>query len=223
MASPCACVARSTSWSRHPGPTCASLASASTVTSRMRDMSSVRPRSAIEVPAMLWPPPLMLSNRPWSRANPTAAATCGGRGRLEDERGGFRDHAVPDQHGVVPARVARAKQPGTRPASRARRAAPPSASRDRRRVRRRRWCSPSCAGSVCLPVELLSFASVMPLLSLSIGSTLRRWRGGDWRDSANSVTRLPSWPKTAGTVDDRCDDEQHRRGLRELLPAERQP
>ena len=45
------------------------------VTSRMRDMSSVRPRSAIAVPAMLWPPPLMLSNSPWSRANPTAAAT----------------------------------------------------------------------------------------------------------------------------------------------------
>ena len=90
VASPCSCVARSTSGSRHPGPTWASLASGSTVTSRMPDMSSVRPPSAIDVPAMLCPPPLTLSSRPWSRAKPTAAATSRADMRLEDERRGRR-------------------------------------------------------------------------------------------------------------------------------------
>jgi hypothetical protein len=74
-----------------------------------------------------------------------------------------------------------------------------------------------------VPASCGCFSSVMPLPSLLFGGTLRRSLGGDWRDSANSVTGLPSWPKTAGTLDDRCDHEQHRGGLRELLPAERQP
>src|SRR6266536_335776 len=75
VASPWAWVAWSTSPSRQPGPTWATLAWGSTLTSRICDRSSVKPPSAMEVPAMLWPPPLMLSSSPWSLANPTAAAT----------------------------------------------------------------------------------------------------------------------------------------------------
>ena len=50
---------------------------------------------------MLWPPPLMLSSR-HVRTQTNGRGDVGGRGRLEDERRRFRDHAVPDQHGVVP-------------------------------------------------------------------------------------------------------------------------
>jgi hypothetical protein len=39
----------------------------------------------------------------------------GGRGRLEDQRRGGRGQAVPDPHGVVPARVVRPQQPALDP------------------------------------------------------------------------------------------------------------
>ena len=114
--------------------------------------------------------------------------------------------------------------PGPRPASRARRAAPPSASRDRRRVRRRRWCSPSCAGRRSARAGELSLLLLRSCRSSRCRSAprtplARRRLAGFGQLSG----RLPSWPKTAGTLDVRCDDERHRRGLRELLPAERQP
>jgi hypothetical protein len=75
VASPCFCVAASTSFNRHPGPTRASFVSGLTVTSRMRDMSSVRPPSVREVPPMLWPPPLMLSSTLKRCAKRTAVTT----------------------------------------------------------------------------------------------------------------------------------------------------
>ena len=54
----------------------------------------------------------------------------GGRGRLEDQRRGGRGQAVPDPHGVVPARVVRPQQPALDPPGqvlqRLRRARPPA-------------------------------------------------------------------------------------------------
>ena len=156
----------------------------STLTSRMRDMSSVRPRSAIELPAMLWPPPLMLSNRPWSRANPTAAATSAPEVGWTTSAGAG-DHAVPDQHGVVPARVVR-EAPETldprvelvelllrQPHETAVESGDVDGAAFIRRPSVRR------AGEPLTP-SLRSCRS-------SRSAPLRRYQGRDWRDSANSV------------------------------------
>jgi hypothetical protein len=144
------------------------------------------------------------------------------RGRLEDKHRDFRDHAVPDEHGVVPARGARAQQRtldsrfelvellGREPHKTAVEAGDVDGARLHGLPSMR-------AGEL----SLVLCGHAIPLAPF--GSTLRLRLGGDWRFSANSVTGPPGWPKTAGTLDDRCDDEQHRRGLRELLSAERQP
>ena len=196
MASPCACVARSTSRSRHPAPTCTSLRSGSTVTSRMRDISSVRPRSAIAVPAMLWPPPLMLSNNSWSRGESDRRSDVGGRGRLNHERGNLDDHAVPDQHGIVPARVATPE------------------ARDTRLEASRRSCfidsptrPPSSPATSIVPAFLRrpscpfagSSGHAAPLAVVQLHAT--PLAGADRLASANWSGCSPSWPKTAGTLD----------------------
>ncbi len=128
----------------------------------------------------------------------------GGRGRLEDKRGNLRDHAVPDQHGIVPARVARAKH-GTL---------------DSRvqlvELLRRQPDEAAVESGDVDGARIHACPSVIQLNATPFTGTRLAGFGQLSGD-------LPSWPKTAGTLDAGCDDEQHRRGLRELLPAEREP
>ncbi len=183
---------------------CASLASGSTLTSRRRDMSSVKPRSAIEVPAMLWPPPLMLSNKPWSRANPTAAATSVAEVGWRTSAGTFA--TMPFQTSTA------SSQP---------------ASTERSTGHLTRESSSSSCSDVSLTRPPSSPATSMVLAFMRCPSAIQLYATPFTETRLAGFGQLsghsPSWPKTAGTLDAGCDDEQHRRGLRELLPAEREP
>ena len=72
---PCWEVTASTSPSRLPPPTCTSLFSLSTETSRRPDRSRVRPPSDMPLPATLCPPQRTEGARSYSRATLTAATT----------------------------------------------------------------------------------------------------------------------------------------------------
>ena len=73
-------------------------------------MSSTTPRSAIDVPAMLWPPPLMPSSSPCSRANATACATSRAEAGWSTSAGTRAAIAFHTRDGVVPSIVAFAQQ-----------------------------------------------------------------------------------------------------------------
>ena len=140
---------------------------------------------------MLWPPPLMLSNTPWSR-EPTAAATWAaevGGGRA---RGSRPCRSRPARRRPSP--LARAN--GTRPASQA------------RKLRRQPTKPPSSpATSMALPHAPASSAgfSALPVIAPSLWSAPRYAVTG-----ATGGIRPTQWPlmaETAGTVDVRCDDD----------------
>ena len=154
---------------------------------------------------------------------PDGRSDVGGRVRLEDECGGFGDHAVPDQHRVVPAHVARTKYRAPDPRGelvellRPQRHEPAVESGD---VDGARLHAPS--------VHLSTLASRRCLFSGHSVSIVGRLH----------ATPLPAPPlagfgqlsgSPAGLAEKRWygrlrgDDERHRRGLRALLPAERQP
>ena len=156
---------------------------------------------------------------------PDGRSDLGGRARLEDERGGFGDHAVPDQHRVVPARVARAKY-----------RAPDPRVELVELLRRQRHETAVESGDVdgarlhAPAVRLPTLASCRCFFSghsapLAVG----RLHATPLPARATGGIRPTQWPPTeAGRKalvrsTSECEDERHRRGLRALLPAERQP
>ena len=220
MASPCACVARSTSRSRHPGPTCASLAigvDCDVAHARHVERQTAlgdRGSGHVVAPALDAQQQPVVTREPDSRQRRRAAEVGWRTSAGTFATMPFQTSTASSQP-ASPARKQRAFDPRVELVELLRRQpheiAVESGDIDRAPLRR-----PPVVPSLSLAWSCRSSRRCP-------GSTLRRSQRDDWRDSANSVAGSPSWPKTAGTLDDRCDDEQHRRGLRKLLPAEREP
>ena len=105
-ATPCGTVAASRSPSSAPGSTLTRVRSALSSTPRRSPWSITTPSSTRALPDTLWPPPMIETGRPCSRAKVEGALHILGAGAAGKQRRPAVDHPVPDAASLLVARLA---------------------------------------------------------------------------------------------------------------------